>query len=69
MALGGGTFINQNKILPGTYIKVGSQKMAKSALSDRGIVALPIELDWGKDGVFKVTGEDLIKDSVKLFGY
>ncbi|HBF1530022.1 TPA: phage tail sheath family protein [Clostridioides difficile] len=70
MALGGGTFVTQNKILPGSYINFISAKRATSSLSDRGIVSIPLELDWGIDeDVFQVTSDDFEKYSVKYFGY
>ncbi|HBH1340579.1 TPA: phage tail sheath family protein [Clostridioides difficile] len=70
MALGGGTFVTQNKILPGAYINFISAKRATSSLSDRGIVAMPIELDWGiNEDVFQVTSDDFEKYSTKYFGY
>ncbi|MCR1391458.1 phage tail sheath family protein [Clostridioides difficile] len=70
MALGGGTFVTQNKILPGAYINFISAKRATSSLSDRGIVAMPLELDWGIDEeAFQVTNDDFEKYSVKYFGY
>ncbi|HBH1309026.1 TPA: phage tail sheath family protein [Clostridioides difficile] len=70
MALGGGTFATQNKILPGSYINFISAKRATSSLSDRGIVAIPLELDWGIDeDVFQVTSDDFEKYSTKYFGY
>ncbi|MBH7713781.1 phage tail sheath family protein, partial [Clostridioides difficile] len=70
MALGGGTFVTQNKILPGAYINFISAKRATSSLSDRGIVAMPLELDWGIDEeVFQVTSDDFEKYSTKYFGY
>ena len=70
MALGGGTFITQNKVLPGSYINFVSAARASATLSDRGVVALPIALNWGKEGeVFTVTNEDFQKNSLKLFGY
>lgn len=70
MALGGGTFLTQNKVLPGSYINVVSAARASSELSDRGVVAMPLELDWGADGeVFAVTAEQFQKDTQKLFGY
>ncbi|HBF0178312.1 phage tail protein [Clostridioides difficile] len=70
MALGGGTFVTQNKILPGAYINFISAKRATSSLSDRGIVAMPLELDWGIDEeVFQVTNDDFEKYSTKFFGY
>lgn len=70
MALGGGTFLSQNKDLPGTYQNFISASRAFVNLSDRGYVGLPIALDWGVDGdVFTVTAEALQKDSLKIFGY
>lgn len=70
MALGGGTFTVQNKELPGAYINFVSAAAASSALSDRGIATMPLELDWGVEGeVFEVTSEDFQKNSLKLFGY
>ncbi|MDN9160070.1 phage tail sheath subtilisin-like domain-containing protein [Clostridioides difficile] len=70
MALGGGTFVTQNKILPGSYINFISAKRATSSLSDRGIVAMPLELDWGIDEeIFTVTSDDFEKYSTKYFGY
>lgn len=70
MALGGGTWITQNKELPGAYINFVSTSTASAALSDRGIATMPLELDWGvDDGVFTVTNEDFQKDCLKIFGY
>lgn len=70
MALGGGPFLTQNKVLPGVYQNFISKARAFVNLSDRGYAALPIALDWGQDdGVLTVNFEDLQKDSLKLFGY
>lgn len=70
MALGGGIWVTQNKVLNGTYINFISAARASTTLSDRGYVALAMELDWGKDEeVFTVTQEDFQKDSLKIFGY
>lgn len=70
MALGGGTFLTQNKKLNGTYINFISAARASSNLNDRGYAALPLPLDWGVDGeVFTVTQNDLLENSSKLFGY
>lgn len=68
--LGGGTYTSQNKVLPGAYINVVSQKTASASLSDRGIATMPLELDWGAEGeVFEVTNADFQKNSMKIFGY
>lgn len=70
MALGGGVFLTQNKVLPGSYINFVSAARASATLSDRGVVALPIALDWGKEGeVFTITQEDFQKNSLKILGY
>lgn len=70
MPLGGGTFLTQNKILPGSYINFVSAARASATLSERGIVAIPVALDWGNDsGVFEITAEDFLSDSVKILGY
>ena len=45
MALGGGTFLVQNKILPGAYINFISVANASASLSDRGIATLPLPMD------------------------
>ena len=70
MALGGGTFVTQNKVLPGAYINFVSLATASATLSDRGIATMPLELDWGvEDEVFEVTNADFQKNSMKIFGY
>lgn len=70
MALGGGTFTIQNKVLPGAYINFVSAANASATLSDRGIVAMPFVADWGKQNeVIEVTSEEFFKNSLKLFGY
>ena len=50
MALGGGTFASQNKILAGTYINFVSASKATATVGDRGYAAMALELDWGPEG-------------------
>ena len=70
MAHGGGTWLTQNKVMPGTYINFTSLARAAAALSDRGIAAAPFELNWGPEGtVFEVTSGDFQKNSKAIFGY
>ena len=70
MALGGGTFVTQNKDLPDAYINFISAASANAALSERGIATMPLDLDWGVDGeVFEVTNGDFQKNSMEIFGY
>ena len=68
--LGGGTFITQNKVLPGVYQNFVSKATASASLSDRGVVGMGLELNWGVDGsVFDVTAADFQKNSLRIFGY
>lgn len=70
MALGGGTFLVQNKELPGAYINFVSKSAATATLSERGIATMPLEMDWGKEGeIFEVTNRDFQKNSREIFGY
>jgi len=70
MGLGGGTFLKQDKKLPGAYVNFVSASRNPSMLSERGIAAMPVFLDWGKEGeVFEVKTETLQKESFNIFGY
>lgn len=70
MALGGGTWLTQNKVLPGYYVNFSSVPRASAALSDRGYAAVPFELSWGPEGeVFAVTSGEFQKNSKAIFGY
>ena len=70
MALGGGTWLFQNKKLPGTYINFVSRVRASTDMADRGYATMPIEMDWGPVGsVFAVTAEDFQERSLPIFGY
>ena len=70
MALGGGTYLVQNKLLPGAYINFVSASRASATLSDRGTATFPLSLDWGPEGeVFTVENADFQRNSLKLFGH
>ena len=70
MALGGGTWLVQNKILPGSYINFSSIAKASATLSDRGYAAAPFDLSWGPENeVFAVTSGEFQKNSKAIFGY
>ena len=69
MALGGGTFLTQNKVLPGAYINFISTAKASAILSERGYGAVALELDWGPENeIFEVTNGDFQKNSLKTIG-
>lgn len=67
MALGGGIFTSQNKILPGSYINVVSALRANTGDPTRGVAALALNLPYSPAGVFEVTNEMLTRDALKLF--
>lgn len=70
MALGGGTFITQNKILPGAYVNTISATSGNTTLSDRGVATMPLQLNWGIEGdIFTITNEEFKEDSQKKLGY
>ena len=70
MALGGGTFLTQNKVLPGAYINFVSTASASATLADRGTATIPLELPWGEElKIFKVESGEFQKYSMKYFGY
>ena len=70
MALGGGSFLTQNKVLPGSYINFVSAASSNANISDRGYAAIGCNMDWGKEkSVFAVTCQEFMTDSAKIFGY
>ncbi len=70
MALGGGTYTTQNKVLAGAYFQFVSLPSATATLSERGVVGMGVDLGWGVDGaIFDVTASEFMKDSLKIFGY
>lgn len=70
MALGGGTFTAQNKVLPGAYINVKSTPQSTVSIGERGTVALPIALNWGKTGgVYTITADEFQTNSMAVLGY
>lgn len=70
MALGGGTFTMQNKVLPGAYFNFISKLTASAMLGDRGVVGVGLDLDWGEDDkVIDVSLADFQKYSQSIFGY
>lgn len=68
--LGGGNFIAQNKALPGAYINFISAAKASANMSERGVVAVPLTLNWGPEKmVFEITSGEFQTSCLKQFGY
>ena len=63
------TTVGESKGL-GAKINVVSKERAVAMVSDRGILAIPLEMNWGADDSVKVfTAEDWAKNSLNTFGY
>ena len=69
MALGGGTFMTQNKVLPGAYINFVSRPRAMGSLGERGVVCVGMELDWGREGMTDIAAAEGRTNCRELFGY
>lgn len=70
MALGGGVFLTQNKILPGAYINFVSASRASATIADRGVGTLPLILNWGAENeLIEVDQGQFQKSSLEIFGY
>ncbi|MCL2415943.1 MAG: phage tail sheath family protein [Defluviitaleaceae bacterium] len=70
MALGGGVWLVQNKVLPGAYMNFIALHRANLIFSDRGVATMPLLFDWGvQDEVMEVTTRDFQRNSKRLFGY
>lgn len=70
MALGGGTYTTQDKVLPGIYVNVKTRAATAASSSERGIVAVALPLTWGPAGEAITVGAAEFKERAKsLFGY
>lgn len=70
MAAGGGTFVTQNKVLPGAYINFVSKARALGTMGERGVVAMPWISGWGDSkSVLTVEAEEFQTNCLKLLGY
>src|SRR5690606_32057560 len=59
-----------NKVLPGAYINFVSMARALGGLGERGIVALPLEMNWGpEDEVITIDAGEFQKESLNILGY
>ena len=68
--LGGGTFVTQNKTLPGAYINFVSATSNSNGMSERGTGAMCFASDWLAQGVVtEITAEDFLTNSTKILGH
>lgn len=69
MAMGGGTFTVQNKILPGAYINFVA-KGGNITTGERGVAVLPLVLNWGEEGkIVSLSAADFTRLAPVVFGY
>jgi len=66
--LGGGVFVTQNKILPGSYINFVNANRATAALGERGIVAIALPLNKAAGTVIEITRPEFVTDSMNILG-
>lgn len=70
MAYQGGKWTVPEGILPGARINVVAKERATSILSPRGILAVPLELNWGaEDDIISFVSKDYTRDALYKFGY
>lgn len=65
----GGTWTTQNKVLPDVYINFKSEAQALGKLGERGILAVPAHLPWGKEGVTTLEASTFMQNSLAAIGF
>ena len=65
--MAGGTWMSQNKKIPGVYINTQSTGLGAPSMGEKGVVAIAEALDWGATGIIQeyLPGAD----STPLIGY
>ena len=66
--LGGGVFVTQNKILPGSYINFVNASNASATLGERGVVAIALPIGKAAGTVIEITRPEFATDSVNVLG-
>lgn len=67
--LGGGVFVTQNKVLPGSYINFVNASSAGTTVGERGTVAIALSLGKAAGTVITLTRAEFIKDSQNILGF
>ena len=66
--LGGGIFVTQNKVLPGSYINFVNSKVTNSVIGERGAVAIALPIGKSPGSVIELTNIDLMNNGKELLG-
>lgn len=66
--LGGGIFVSQDKILPGSYINFVNANTGGSAVGERGVVAIALPLGKEAGSVIELTRGDFVSNCKEILG-
>lgn len=66
--LGGGVFVTQNKVLPGSYINFVNTTTTNGALGERGVVAIVLPIGKTPGKVIELTKVEFYSDSETILG-
>ena len=66
--LGGGVYVTQNKVLPGSYINFVNTSTTNAVLGNRGVVAIALPLGFKAGEVIELTREDFQNDANEHIG-
>lgn len=66
--LGGGVFVTQNKVLPGSYINFVNASTASSALGERGVVAIALPLNKSAGNVITINRAQFVNECTDILG-
>lgn len=66
--LGGGVFVTQNKVLPGSYINFVNAKTVTSTVGERGTVAIALPIGIDEGNVIELTSTDFVTNCETLLG-
>ena len=66
--LGGGVFVTQNKILPGSYINFVNASKASATLGERGVVAIALPIGKAAGTVIEITRGEFVTDCANILG-
>ena len=66
--LGGGIFVTQNKVLPGSYLNFVNASAVTSSVGERGTVAIALPLATNNGNVIELTKADFVKNCKAILG-
>ncbi len=66
--LGGGVFVSQNKVLPGSYINFVNTCTTPSSLGERGVVAIALPINKNPNTIIELTALDFDKNCSEILG-